>query len=617
MKLRFRRRETSHSAPAVESTGAAERVTADAAEPMSAGHASDLTVTDLTVTDLTVTDLTVTEVTTLEQRPAVAPTTEPSTAPAPAVDAAATAADSARAAYDHALGAAGVVLIQPTSPGADTFSVSESMGPVLGWDPAAMQLDGVLRSVIHGADVSLFDSAISSAEPATVRMLTGSGAWHSILVAASPSGPTALVRLAAVPHEHHDATEVDRPAAWALELVDLDPSAVLVMEFNDDSDPTSLVVSAWNPAAASLLRIHSPELAPLPLTDVFTSASTQLVRSALFDVHHTGSAMTAERLTLPELRGTVLDLRAERLSDGALALVLTDVTATASLEDRLRRDAAAIGAATPTAVTHHADGSLLDIRRALINDELEVRYQPIVELASGRVTKVQAMLGWKDRRDSGRSTELLELAEATAAIEPLTRWLLGNVAAATGWLSTRGLDVAVCAGISITNLDRAGLMEFVETLAASGELEPKRVVLQVHEAELGDDPLRTAEVLGRLAGHGFEIVVDEFGLGYATPTLLARVPVSMIKVDRSLVAGLTTVAADEAALRSVIAHGRELGRRVAAEGVGDAATLDRLRSMGCEEAQGPFLSSAVALESLPERIAELHASMAVRRTSPT
>lgn len=554
---------------------------------------------------------------TVPEPPAPPQMASPQVAPsAPPFDlhaAVAAAADEARAAYDQALGSTGVVLIQPSSPGSDTFSVSMSMGPVLGWDPAAMQDEGVLRSIIHGSDVATFDAALAAGTPATVRMLTGSRAWHSVLVAPTAGGPTALVRLAALPNEHPAGPEVDRPAAWALELVDLDPSAVLVMELTDQSDPTSLVVSAWNPAAASLLRIHSPELAPLPLTDVFTSASAQLVRSALFDVHHTGSSMTAERLTLPELRGTVLDLRAERLSDGALALVLSDVTATATLEDRLRREAAAVFRPATSTVKLPDDG-LIDVRRALINDELEVRYQPIVDLGTGRVTKVQAMLRWTSRPDSGRSNELLELAHATAAIEPLTRWLLGNVAAATGWLSTRGLDVSVCTGISITNLDRAGLMDFVETLAASGELEPRRIVFQIHEAELGDDPLRSTEVLHRLADHGFDIVVDEFGLGYATPTLLARVPISTIKVDRSLVAGLTTVAEDEAALRSVVTHARELGRRIAADGVGDATTLDRLRSLGYEEVQGPLLSGPVSLEGLPDRIAELQASAAVRRT---
>ena len=122
------------------------------------------------------------------------------------------------------------------------------------------------------------------------------------------------------------------------ELVERDPVGCLVLEFLDPTDPETLVIRAAN-RAAHAMSAWSRGGRRHPAGVVLGPASAQLIRSAVFDVSHTGEPMTAERLSLTEVRGTYLDLRVDRLADGTIGMVVTDVTGTAALEERLRHQA--------------------------------------------------------------------------------------------------------------------------------------------------------------------------------------------------------------------------------------------------------------------------------------
>jgi diguanylate cyclase (GGDEF)-like protein len=255
-------------------------------------------------------------------------------------------------------------------------------------------------------------------------------------------------------------------------------------------------------------------------------------------------------------------------------------------------------------------GLLTQLRQGLANQELELRYQPMVELRTGRVTKVEALLRWQ-REDGGAHmpVEFLELAEQSGLIQPLTRWVLGEAARTAGRLGRDGERTVVSANLSLRNLYDAELLAFLDLLAASGELPADLVEIEISETELMDDPGRAQDVIAHLAGLGLRVVVDDFGTGYTSLSTMSSLAVTGLKIDRGFITTLSSVPSDAAVVRSTIELAHELGLAVTAEGVADADTLAMLTEMGCDFAQGFHLSEPVSLETLPRRVAELESAM--------
>lgn len=250
--------------------------------------------------------------------------------------------------YDAALASAGVALVQRSAtPGA--FHVSAALGALLGHDPSALSRPGGLRWLVHPDDLDIFDARFGAAgtdthAPVLLRMWARDD-WTQVLITGSaPGDPAAIV---------HAPTEQPHLAdRWFCELVERAPSMCLVFGFTDEQTPDTLVLLAANSTGRRALRLRDDHGA-VPVSAVLHEDSAQLLRSMAFDVVHTGRAMTLERVTLAEFPGSYLDLRTERLSDGHLAVVLDDVTATVALEDHLRRNAGvAAGQAQPTEVVH-------------------------------------------------------------------------------------------------------------------------------------------------------------------------------------------------------------------------------------------------------------------------
>jgi diguanylate cyclase (GGDEF)-like protein len=562
------------------------------------------------------------------------------------------------------------------------------------------------------------------------------------------------------------ADESEREVARRFaEIVEHDPAGCLVLEFTDRSDPASLVIRSANRSAHRMFDLDRRVVDGTPIGAVLGEASAQLVRHALFDVCHTGESMTAERLSLGEVRGTYLDLRVDRLADGTLGMTVTDVTGTVALEERLRHQAShdaltglpnralleerlagAAATATPSALvalvvididrlrevneslglhlgdqllvemgrrlvrevrgaavvsrlggdefavltmpcvtdaealsradavrevlarpfdvaghlvecatsigvavapTHAEDGRTLlrlahaaleeakqdrtgyvvyrpssapssisrlalltELRQGLANQDLQLHYQPIIDLRSGTVVKVEALLRWHEESGSARlPMEFLELAEQSGLIRPLTRWMLGEAVDTCLVLERAGRPLVVSINISMRNLCDPDVEAFLTQLVDSGDLDPSLVEFEVIETELMDDPARTQETLTRLSDLGLRFVVDEFGTGYTSLSTMQHLPVTGLKIDRSFISVVASDPSDAAIVRSTIELSHDLGLDVAADGVPDAATLVQLASFGCDHAQGLHLSGPVTLDELPGRISELEASV--------
>ena len=214
-------------------------------------------------------------------------------------------------------------------------------------------------------------------------------------------------------------------------------------------------------------------------------------------------------------------------------------------------------------------------------------YQPQVDLRTGRVFGVEALVRWQHPEHGLLPpVAFIPAAERTGLIRPLTSFVLNS---ALGQLSTwhsAGRDLRVAVNLSVRNLlDRGFVDDVCQALARHGVAESS-LDLEITETMAMVDPARSIEVLGSLDALGVVLSVDDYGTGYSSLDYLQRLPVRRLKIDRSFVIGMLGSDASSVIVRSTIDLARNLGMSVVAEGVEDDATLIALRDMRCDAAQG-------------------------------
>ncbi|MDQ4008720.1 MAG: bifunctional diguanylate cyclase/phosphodiesterase, partial [Actinomycetota bacterium] len=228
-----------------------------------------------------------------------------------------------------------------------------------------------------------------------------------------------------------------------------------------------------------------------------------------------------------------------------------------------------------------------DMRRAIDQGELRLHYQPVVDVATDRTTRVEALLRWQ-HPDRGLLSPgaFLAAVEQTSLIEPMTRWVLARALRDCARWTAEGRDWDVAVNVSARNLDAPGFTDTVLGLLDESGVRPGRLHLEVTETALAVDHEAVGITLGRLARHGIGCALDDFGVGYASLAHLRSLALSEVKVDRAFVAGLDTSDQDREVVRSLIQLAHGLGLRVTAEGVESAVTAAWLRRAGCDSAQG-------------------------------
>jgi len=234
---------------------------------------------------------------------------------------------------------------------------------------------------------------------------------------------------------------------------------------------------------------------------------------------------------------------------------------------------------------------LAELREAITQGALALHYQPKVALATGQVHGVEALVRWPHPvHGLLPPDQFIPLAEQHGLIGPLTLWVLeealrqGKLWARAGW------DLNVAVNLSAWSLHDASLPDTIAALLRRFDAPPGRLRLELTEGSVMADAERALEVLTRLTALGVGLSVDDFGTGYSSLAYLKRLPVDEVKIDRSFVRDLATDEADAAIVHSTVGLGRSLGLQVVAEGVEDRATWDLLARMGCDVAQGYYLS---------------------------
>ncbi|HWL35162.1 MAG TPA: EAL domain-containing protein [Frankiaceae bacterium] len=229
-----------------------------------------------------------------------------------------------------------------------------------------------------------------------------------------------------------------------------------------------------------------------------------------------------------------------------------------------------------------------DLRYAVVRDELVLHYQPVVELATGRVVGVEALLRWNHpTRGLVSPLDFINVAEESGLIVPVGRWVLTEACRQVArWRRDLGLPLKLSVNISARQLSAPRLAEHVaKTLRTTG-VDPGDLVLEITESMLVDDAERTIAKLHLLRELGVQLAIDDFGTGYSSLNYLRRLPVDVLKIDRSFVSGIGTESELTSLTAAIVGIGRDLGLDTVAEGIEEPGQLDALRAMGCVLGQG-------------------------------
>ncbi len=232
-----------------------------------------------------------------------------------------------------------------------------------------------------------------------------------------------------------------------------------------------------------------------------------------------------------------------------------------------------------------------DLRKAIENGDLHLDYQPIVDLHDGRIDAVEALVRWDHpQRGLVMPEEFIALAEQTNLIKPLTIWILTEAVHQCADWQGRGYDFRVAVNLSPRNLHEHDhprqLMDIIEREA----IDPAGLTLELTERAIISEPKGTRKILDAFHAMGVNLALDDFGTGYSSLGTLKKLPLSAIKIDKSFVMDLNEHKDSLTLVRAIIDLAHNLGLQVIAEGVASREIMHRLKSLGCDQAQGYFIA---------------------------
>ncbi len=232
------------------------------------------------------------------------------------------------------------------------------------------------------------------------------------------------------------------------------------------------------------------------------------------------------------------------------------------------------------------------LRRALEQEELTLHYQPQVDLATGKVIGMEALVRWIDPEfgliPPGR---FIPLAEEVGLIIPLGEWVLRQAAQQNKEWQESGLaEILVAINLSSQQFSKSDIVALAQQTVAATGLAPKYLELEITESTLMHDQDKSARTLHALQEEGFPLTIDDFGTGYSSFAYLQQFPFSKLKIDQAFVRNIATNPHDASIALTIISLAHSLGMRAIAEGVEDEAQLCYLKRQGCDEVQGFYYS---------------------------
>lgn len=235
-----------------------------------------------------------------------------------------------------------------------------------------------------------------------------------------------------------------------------------------------------------------------------------------------------------------------------------------------------------------------DLQRALIEQQFAIEYQPVVDLATSRVTAVEALVRWWRGSVFVPPEQFLGPAEDTGLIVPLSEWILRESCREVAAWRASSWDIGLSLNLSARQIMAPRFVETVEEALTESGLPASSLTLEVIEEMLVEDAEETIKRLSELRALGVRLAIDDFGTGYASLAFLRQLPVDMIKIDPSFVSGLGKDDTLTLLTRTIVRLGHDLGLIVVAEGIERPEQLDLLKRMGCTRGQGFLVARPMA-----------------------
>ncbi len=246
-----------------------------------------------------------------------------------------------------------------------------------------------------------------------------------------------------------------------------------------------------------------------------------------------------------------------------------------------------------------------DMRRALERGEFSLHYQPVIDLAQGKVVGSEALLRWRHpERGPVSPAEFIPLAEASGLIEPLSRWVLQQACTQLhAWDGTPLERLYVAINLSSGEFLADDQLASIDRALHGHGIAPSRLEVEFTESVAMTDAVRTSRTIAALRDMGVRAAIDDFGTGYSSMAYLQTLPVSKLKIDRAFVSGVQGSSANAAICKALVELARGLGMTVVAEGAETEAEVDFLKKLGCNVFQGYYFGRPVPAEQLVEMVA--------------
>lgn len=240
------------------------------------------------------------------------------------------------------------------------------------------------------------------------------------------------------------------------------------------------------------------------------------------------------------------------------------------------------------------------LRHALRRGEFELHYQPRVDLGSGKIVGLEGLIRWRHpERGLLGPNEFIPLAEETGLIVPMGYWVIARACHDLAQMKKRNMaPVHVAVNMSFRQFQDSALLSTVKRLLERTGIDPHWLEFELTETAVMQQPEQVLMTMDGMTGLGLRFSLDDFGTGFSSFVHLHSLPINLLKIDRSFVKAIAERTADRQLVGAMIDMGHSLGLEVVAEGVEYRDQLEILRSLGCDQVQGYFISPALAFEEL-------------------